>query len=129
VTHPLHSTFGLTLYDHFVLWYLISKEWGNPEFVNVANLFHALVYQRGNGMRMKAIDSNEYQPKLQVKLGKDIEQLIYLFPIAHKCCLLADGLLMAHVGDDIQVQNVLEDGMVIIPKELRPHLVEMAGHQ
>lgn len=80
-------------------------------------------------MRMKAVDSNEYRPKLQVKLGKDIEQLIYLFPSAHKCCLLPDGLLMAHVGDDIQVPNVLEDGMVIIPKELRPHLVEMAGHQ
>lgn len=31
VTHPLHSAFGRTLYDHFVSCYLISKEWGNPE--------------------------------------------------------------------------------------------------
>lgn len=122
VTHPLHSAFGRTLYDHFVSCYLISKEWGNPEFVNVANLFHAL-YQRGDGMR--AVDFNEYRPKLQEKLGKDVEQLIYLFPSAHKSCLLADGLLMAPVGADIQVPNVLEGGMITIPKNLRPHLVEM----
>ena len=122
VTHPLHSAFGRTLYDHFVSCYLISKEWGNPEFVNVANLFHAL-YQRGDGMR--AVDFNEYRPKLQEKLGKDVEQLIYLFPSSHKSCLLADGLLMAPVGGDIQVPNVLEGGMVTIPKELRPYLVEM----
>ena len=31
VTHPLHSAFGRTLYDHFVSCYLISKEWGNPD--------------------------------------------------------------------------------------------------
>jgi hypothetical protein len=122
VTHPLHSAFGRTLYDHFVSCYLISKEWGNPEFANVANLFHAL-YQRGDGMR--AVDFNEYRPKLQEKLGKDVEQLIYLFPSSHKSALLADGLLMAPVGEDIQVPNVLEGGMVTIPKELRSHLVEM----
>jgi len=122
VTHPLHSAFGRTLYDHFVSCYLISKEWGNPEVVNVANLFHAL-YQRGDGMR--AVDFEEYRPKLQEKLGKDVEQLIYLFPSSHKSALLADGLLMAPVGDDIQVPNVLEGGMVTIPKELRPALVDM----
>ena len=122
VTHPLHSAFGRTLYDHFVSCYLISKEWGSPEFVSVANLFHAL-YQRGDGMR--AVDFNEYRPKLQEKLGKDVEQLIYLFPSAHKSALLADGLLMAPVGEDIQVPNVLEGGLVTITKELRPHLVEM----
>jgi hypothetical protein len=32
---------------------------------------------------------------------------------------------MAPVGGNIQVPNVLEGGMVTIPKELRPHLVEM----
>ncbi len=31
VTHPLHSAFGRTLYDHFVSCHLISKEWGNPD--------------------------------------------------------------------------------------------------
>eukprot|EP00984_Skeletonema_dohrnii_P030147 scaffold21369_cov153-Skeletonema_dohrnii-CCMP3373.AAC.2 len=122
VTHPLHSAFGRTLYDHFVSCYLISKEWGNPEFVAVANLFHAL-YQRGDGMR--AVDFTEYRPKLQEKLGKDVEQLIYLFPSAHKSALLADGILMAPVGEDIEVPNVLEGGMVTIPKELRPYLVDM----
>lgn len=122
VTHPLHSAFGRTLYDHFVSCYLISKEWGNPEFVAVANLFHAL-YQRGDGMR--AVDFNEYRPKLQEKLGKDVEQLIYLFPSAHKSALLSTGILMAPVGDDIEVPNVLEGGMVTIPKELRPYLVDM----
>lgn len=122
VTHPLHSAFGRTLYDHFVSCYLISKEWGNPEFVAVANLFHAL-YQRGDGMR--AVDFTEYRPKLQEKLGRDVEQLIYLFPSAHKSALLATGILMAPVGDDIEVPNVLEGGMVTIPKELRPYLVDM----
>lgn len=122
VTHPLHSAFGRTLYDHFVSCYLISKEWGNPEFVAVANLFHAL-YQRGDGMR--AVDFTEYRPKLQEKLGKDVEQLIYLFPSAHKSALLADGILMAPIGEDIEVPNVLEGGMVTIPKDLRPYLVDM----
>lgn len=122
VTHPLHSAFGRTLYDHFVSCYLISKEWGNPEAVNVANLFHA-VYQRGDGMR--AVDFNEYRPKLQKLLGKEVEELIYLFPSSHKSALLADGLLMAPVGEDIRVPNVLEGGMVTITKEQRPYLVEL----
>jgi len=107
VTHPLHSAFGRTLYDHFVSCYLISKEWGNPEFVAVANLFHAL-YQRGDGMR--AVDFTEYRPKLQEKLGRDVEQLIYLFPSAHKSALLATGILMAPVGDDIEVAKCLGGG-------------------
>lgn len=122
MTHVLHSAFGRSLYDHFVSCYIISKEWGNPEFVNVASLFHAL-YQRGDGMR--AVDFAEYRPKLQQKLGKEAEELIYLFPSAHKSVLLADGLLMAPVGEDIEVPNVLEGGMVTIRKELRPYLVEM----
>lgn len=122
VTHPLHSAFGRTLYDHFVSCYLISKEWGNSETINVANLFHAL-YQRGDGLR--AVDFEEYRPKLQEKLGKDVERLIYLFPSSHKSALLADGLLMAPLGEDIEVPNVLEGGTVTISKELRPALVEM----
>lgn len=122
VTHPLHSAFGRTLYDHFVSCYLISKEWGDPEFVSVANLFHAL-YQRGDGLR--AVDFNEYRPKLQKMLGKDVEELIYLFPSSHKSALLADGLLMAPLGEDIEVKNVLEGGTVTISAALRPHLVNM----
>jgi len=122
VTHPLHSAFGRTLYDHFVSCYLISKEWGNPDFVAVANLFHAL-YQRGDGMQ--AVSFKEYRPILQEKLGEDVEQLIYLFPSSHKSALLADGLLMAPLGEDIEVPNVLEGGMVTIPKELRGYLVDM----
>lgn len=122
VTHPLHSAFGRTLYDHFVSCHLITKEWGNPDFVAVANLFHAL-YQRGDGMQ--AVDFNEYRPILKEKLGEDVEQLIYLFPSSHKSALLANGLLMAPLGEDLEVPNVLEGGTVTIPKELRPHLVEM----
>ena len=122
VTHPLHSAFGRTLYDHFVSCYLISKEWGNPEFVATANLFHAL-YQRGDGMQ--AVSFAEYRPILQEKLGKDVEELIYLFPSSHKSALLADGLLMAPLGGDIVVPNVLEGGTVTIREELRPYLVDM----
>lgn len=74
---------------------------------------------------MRAVDFTEYRPKLQEKLGKDVEQLIYLFPSAHKSALLADGILMAPIGEDIEVPNVLEGGMVTIPKDLRPYLVDM----
>jgi hypothetical protein len=123
VTHPLHSAFGRSLYDHFVSCYVLSKLWGNSEVVNNANLFHAL-YQRGDGMR--AVDFNEYRPKLQKRLGKDVEMLLYLFPSAHKSALLPCGLLHADLGEDIEVPNVLIPGeMVTIPKELRPALVEM----
>ena len=122
VTHPLHSDFGRTLYDHFVSCYVLAKEWGNSKTVCDAALFHA-VYQRGDGMR--AVDFEEYRPKLQEKLGKDVEELIYLFPSSHKSCLLEDGLLMAPVGGDLEVPNVLEGGTVTIPERLRPALVEL----
>ncbi|CAB9523186.1 expressed unknown protein [Seminavis robusta] len=122
VTHPLHSAFGRTLRDHFVSCYLLSKEWGNDEATNVANMFHA-IYQRGDGLR--AVDFNEYRPKLQERLGKDVEELLYLFPSAHKSVLDLNGLLMTPVGCDVEVNNVLEGGKVTIPKELRPKLVEM----
>eukprot|EP00986_Skeletonema_menzelii_P007003 scaffold2663_cov122-Skeletonema_menzelii.AAC.1 len=112
----------MELLDELGVGAVVQKEWGNPEFVAVANLFHAL-YQRGDGMR--AVDFTEYRPKLQEKLGKDVEQLIYLFPSAHKSALLADGILMAPIGEDIEVPNVLEGGMVTIPKDLRPYLVDM----
>jgi len=130
VTHPLHSAFGRTLRDHFLSCYLLAREWGNPDHVCVASLFHAL-YQRGDGMR--AVDFTEYRPLLQEKLGEDVEELIYLFPSAHKSVLLEDGLLMAPIvkvddGEeigDIQVPNVLEGGMVTIPGRCRAGLVEL----
>ena len=82
-----------------------------------------LVYQRGDGMR--AVDFNEYRPYLQEKMGKDVEEYVYLFPSAHKSALLHDGLLHAPLGGDIQVPNVLEGGLVTIPEALRPGLVEL----
>ena len=45
VTHPLHSAFGRTLYDHFVSCYLISKEWGNPE-VSIYIYIYIYIYIR-----------------------------------------------------------------------------------
>lgn len=122
VTHPLHSAFGRSLYDHFVSCHVLAREWGNSETVCKAALFHA-VYQRGDGMR--AIDYKEYRPYLQEKLGKDVEELIYLFPSSHKSALLENGLLMADVGSTIVVPNVLEGGNVTIPECLRPALVEL----
>jgi hypothetical protein len=65
---------------------------------------------------MRAVDFNEYRPKVQESLDKYVEQLIYLRPSAHKSVLLYDGLLMAPIGNDIRVPNVLEDGTVKIPK-------------
>ena len=122
VTHPLHSAFGRTLRDHFLSCYLLSREWGNSDAVNIANMFHAL-YQRGDGLQ--AVDFREYRPKLQERLGKEAEELIYLFPSAHKSVLLENGLLIASIEGDIEVPNVLEGGMVTIPERLRSGLVEM----
>lgn len=122
VTHPLHSAFGRTLYDHFLSSYILAKAWGNPQHVCDAAIFHAL-YQRGDGMR--AVDFKEFRPKLQDKLGEDVEELIYLFPSAHKSALLPDGLLNGDVGGDLIVPNVLEGGMVTIPERLRAALVEL----
>ena len=74
---------------------------------------------------MQAVSFKEYRPILKEKLGEDVEELIYLFPSSHKSALLADGLLMAPLGEDIVVPNVLEGGTVTISKELRPYLVDM----
>jgi hypothetical protein len=52
---------------------------------------------------MRAVDFSEYHPKLQYKLGNNVKELIYLFPSAHKSCLLSDGLPMALIGEDIEV--------------------------
>ena len=122
VTHPLHSAFGRTLMDHFVSCYVLAKQWGNSPAVQEAAIFHAL-YQRGDGMR--AVDFDEFRPILQEKLGKDVEELIYLFPSAHKSALLKDGILCAPVGGDLEIPNVLEGGTVTIPEKLRPALVEL----
>lgn len=122
VTHPLHSGFGRTLLDHFVSCYILAEKWGNSKTVQDAAIFHAL-YQRGDGMR--AVDMDEYRPYLKEKLGEDVEQLIYLFPSAHKSALLENGILIAPVGGDLEVPNVLEGGTVTIPEALRPALVEL----
>ena len=35
---------------------------------------------------------------------------------------------MAPIGEDIQVPNVLEEGLVTIPRELRPYFVDMSEY-
>merc|ERR1719453_7284 len=84
VTNQLHSGFGRTIGDHFISCYLCLKEWGNPEPVNIAGLLHA-AYQRGDGMQ--AVKASEVRPEWQEKLGAEAEDLIYLFPSAHKSVL------------------------------------------
>jgi hypothetical protein len=123
VTHPLHSAFGRTLRDHFVSSYLLAKQWGNPQDVVEASLFHAL-YQRGDGMQaVKAADMRE---SLQKRLGKDVEELLYLFPSAHKSAYEPDGLLHAPLGGQVSFKNVLVEGeRLTITPDQRAKLAEI----
>ena len=107
VTHPLHSAFGRTLRDHFVSSYLLAQQWGNPKDVVQAALFHAL-YQRGDGLQ--AVKAADMRPSLQERLGQDVEELMYLFPSAHKSAYEPNGILHAPLGKDVTVNNVLEPG-------------------
>ena len=104
VTHPLHSAFGRTLREHFSSCYLLLKHWGNEADVVEAGLFHAL-YQRGDGMR--AVDFREMRPKLQERIGRKVEELIYIFPSAHKSAYDPTGILHAPLGSPVQFKNVL----------------------
>eukprot|EP00960_Hanusia_phi_P044902 756896-Hanusia_phi.AAC.2 len=122
VTHPLHSAFGRSLREHFISCYVLLEQWGNPKEVVEAGLFHAL-YQRGDGMR--AVNADETRPMLQEKLGKDVEELIYLFPSAHKSAYEPDGLLHAPLGQEVTVKNVLTGGEITFDEERRRKLVEL----
>jgi len=123
VTHPLHSAFGRSLRDHFVSSYILAEQWGNPPDVVVAALFHAL-YQRGDGMQ--AVKAADMRVPLQERLGKDVEELLYLFPSAHKSAYEPDGLLHAPLGGPVTFKNVLVEGEYLtITQEQRAKLAEL----
>ena len=123
VTHPLHSAFGRTLRDHFVSSYILAEQWGNPPDVVVAGLFHAL-YQRGDGLQ--AVKAADMRVQLQERLGKDVEELLYLFPSAHKSANEPDGLLHAPLGGPVTFKDVLVPGeSLTINEEQRAKLAEL----
>ena len=109
--------------DHFVACYVLLESWGNPPHVCLAGLLHA-IYQRGDGLR--AVDANEMRPKLRKKLGERVENLLYLFPSAHKSAYDRMGLLHAPLGETITVPDVLVEGATLeITPELRKELAEL----
>lgn len=123
VTNPLHSGFGRSIGDHFVSCYLVLKEWGNDEDVCAAGLLHA-AYQRGDGLQ--AVDASEMRPIWKEKLGERCEELVYLFPSAHKSAFASDGLLHAPLGSPITFPDVLQPGKTItIGPEMRAALAEL----
>ena len=123
VTHALHSGYGRTIGDHFISCYLILKEWGNPEPVCQAGALHA-AYQRGDGLQ--TVDPKTMRPALREKLGADVEELVYLFPSAHKSVLAPDGLLHAPLGRSVTFPDLLDGGApVTIDPELRRALAEL----
>lgn len=123
VTHQLHSGFGRTIGDHFVSCYLILKEWGNAEPVCVAAALHA-AYQRGDGLQ--AVDAKTMRAVWKEKLGEEAEELVYLFPSAHKSVYAPDGLLHAPLGATVTFPDVLDGGKpVTITAEQRKALAEL----
>jgi hypothetical protein len=86
------------LRDHLVSTYLLLKQWGNPDVVCKAGMFHAL-YERADGMR--ACNWQETRPLLQAAFGEEVEELIFLFPTAHASIYREDGLLHAPLDSDL----------------------------
>ena len=123
VTHALHSGFDRTIADHFISCYLLLKEWGCDDDVCVAGLLHAS-YRRGDGLQ--AVKPSEMRPVWQEKLGAGAEELIYLFPSAHKTAYASDGLLHAPLGSTISFPDLLDDGKTItIDDKQRAALAEL----
>ena len=123
VTHALHSGFDRTIADHFISCYLLLKEWGCDDDVCVAGLLHAS-YRRGDGLQ--AVKPSTMRPVWQEKLGAGAEELIYLFPSAHKTAYASDGLLHAPLGSTISFPDLLDDGKTItIDDKQRAALAEL----
>ena len=97
VTHALHSGFDRTIADHFISCYLLLKEWGCVgDDVCVAGRLHASYRRRDAPPGGEAVRDAAGV----VGLGAGAEELIYLFPSAHKTAYASDKVLHAPLGYD-----------------------------
>ncbi|KAG2435459.1 hypothetical protein HYH02_011959 [Chlamydomonas schloesseri] len=121
-THPLHSGHGRMLRDHLISTYLLLKQWGNSDTVCAAGMFHA-IYERADGMQ--ACDWRQTRPLLQGAFGKEVEELIYLFPSAHASIYKEDGLLHAPLGRDFTLVDFGTKETITFPDRLRAAMCEL----
>lgn len=68
-----------TLYDHLLGTAEVLRAWDQPDRLIHAGLFHS-VYSTSSYRTQAA--SYEQRPQLQILLGRDVEQLVYLFSLA-----------------------------------------------
>lgn len=115
-THPLHDGHGRMLRDHLISTYLLLKAWGEEEFCVNAGMFHA-VYERADGMR--TVDFKVARPVFQKAFGKDTEELMFLFPSAHKSIYKPNGLLHAPLGSDFEIIDFSTGEPITFPDRLR----------
>ena len=117
----------VSLQSHLISVFTILREWGAPQSVCVAGLFHS-VYETAAGHR--SCDVLSARPQMRAVLGPQVERLISLFPCANRCSAKTrrrNGLWDAPLGSSFVVPGMLpgQPEMIEVEAELRAPLLQL----
>lgn len=114
-----------TLYDHLVGTADVLRAWGQPDRLVHAGLFHS-VYSTSSYRTQAA--TYDQRPLLETLLGREIEQLVYLFSLASlpelqlaigQAGVKVDGLITVRCGRDgnrrelVVPRDVVDDLLIV----------------
>ena len=109
---------GRCLYEHLKSTHDLLRDWGNPEPVCLAGLFHS-AYGTVS-FKHKSVDLKE-RPTVRALIGKDAEYLVYLFCVIDrpKVFLAAQAMFQRHLFDRHT------HSIVSVTHQIRNQLVEI----
>lgn len=108
---------GETLYQHLVGTYELLKDWGNPEDICVAGLFHSIYGTQWFNIESTTLDRREYISSI---IGKRSEELVYLF-----CTTDRAGLWENPSGDEVVLHSRVDNNQYVLSEEKRGALIEI----
>lgn len=109
---------GRHLYEHLKGTYDLLRDWGHPEYICLAGLFHSVYGTKT--FKHQSIDFSE-RPTVKALIGKEAEYLVYLFCVIDrpKVFLAAQNMFFRHLFD----RHAHE--IVSVPHKIRDELVEI----
>ncbi len=109
---------GRSLFDHLKGTHDLLRDWGNPEHVCLAGLFHS-IYGTVS-FKHQSVDLKE-RPTVRALIGPEAEYLAYLFCVTDrpKIFLDAQNMFQRHLWDRHSKQ------IVSVPHKIRDELVEL----